>query len=360
MKNLLLIPDVRTIFLMLGPKCNLSCKYCLQSLDTTTAALNPEIFPFIEKIAAASPDRPVLIQFFGGEPLLHWNTIIKDVIQHFDDVNNLQFSMITNGVSLTQEIVDVCNQKNVNVCVSWDGPNTQELRGFDVLNSDKHRDLLLQLKRLSLSAVITAKSYPVEIIDSAMPFILDYHTATGNHCSINFDTIFQSKDPELENIYLTRLYTDNQVLCAELKKRLLGQEDYNPYYAHHAEQIFNMLTRSVKNDSDFHYTTCACENGYAVLNLGIDGTLYQCHNAATILGSIYSSYLPYMKTVIHNDPTKARVAETCQHCPVVAMCKGGCMLVSNDQINGNYCGIKRAMFLPFIELLLSFDKDTPK
>jgi Arylsulfatase regulator (Fe-S oxidoreductase) len=359
MNNLLSIPAVRTIFLMLGPKCNLSCKYCLQSLDTTPVKLNPDIFPFIEKIAEANPETPVHLQFFGGEPLLHWDSVIKETLDHFEGVENIQFSMITNGVGLTQEIVDTCNQRNVSICVSWDGPNTQELRGFDVLNSEKHRILLLQVIRLSLSAVVTSESYPVEIIDAAMPFVLDYHAATGNHCSINFDTIFQSKDPELEKLDLSRLYNDNQILCAELKKRLLNQE-HNPYYAHHADQIFGMLTKSIKNDTDFLYSTCACENGYAVLNLGIDGTLYQCHNVATVLGNIYSGYLPYMKAVIRNDPTKTRVVETCQHCPVVAMCKGGCMLVPADQINGNYCGIKRAMFLPFIELLLSFDKDTPK
>ena len=61
-------PVVHTVFVMLGPRCNLKCRYCLQRPlreDRERDALNPEVIEFIRDIARNQVE-PVTAHFYGG------------------------------------------------------------------------------------------------------------------------------------------------------------------------------------------------------------------------------------------------------------------------------------------------------
>lgn len=57
--------------------------------------------------------------FFGGEPLLAFDTIIKPIILKYK--KELNWSITTNGTLLTEEIIDFLADNNVSILLSFDG-----------------------------------------------------------------------------------------------------------------------------------------------------------------------------------------------------------------------------------------------
>ena len=83
---------VHTVFVMLGPKCNLRCRYCLQSplrADREREAVDPEVLEFIRDIARNQCE-PVSVHFYGGEPLMYQREV-REIIEALDEEPNIRF-----------------------------------------------------------------------------------------------------------------------------------------------------------------------------------------------------------------------------------------------------------------------------
>lgn len=161
MKNYL-SRNISTIFIMLGHECNLQCKYCLQH-DVLNIILNKDfsedILDFVMEMANNQPNNIVQIQFYGGEPLVFWDTIVKFVngIIRRGKPRNLRFSMITNGKLLDKDKVTYINDNFDNIAISWDGRNVLKTRGYDVFAENKEN--IFALKRFAISGVLSAYNY---------------------------------------------------------------------------------------------------------------------------------------------------------------------------------------------------------
>ena len=61
----------------------------------------------------------VSINFFGGEPLLKFNDIIKPLVEKYNE--KVYFNITTNGILLDEDIVDFFYKYNVGILLSFDG-----------------------------------------------------------------------------------------------------------------------------------------------------------------------------------------------------------------------------------------------
>lgn len=120
--------------------CNLACRYCFveqkpnyMTLDIAIQAveylinnlkLHKTIFKDIENYKLGS------IWFFGGEPLLCFNSIIKPLVKYCeskDYLKDLTFALTTNATLLDKEKIDFFKQYEIMPMVSIDGaPETQD------------------------------------------------------------------------------------------------------------------------------------------------------------------------------------------------------------------------------------------
>ncbi|MDC0661372.1 radical SAM/SPASM domain-containing protein [Marinobacter sp. SS21] len=79
------------------------------------------------RVARSEGVREVMVQFFGGEPLLNWRTI-KAVLDRFgrgeNDDMTIHYSTVTNGSLITDEVSKTFREYEVAVCVSVDSPNS--------------------------------------------------------------------------------------------------------------------------------------------------------------------------------------------------------------------------------------------
>jgi uncharacterized protein len=121
---------VKALCLHVAHACNLTCSYCFagQGHYQGEAALMPlstakQALDFLVKHSGSR--RHLEVDFFGGEPLLNWQTV-KDTVAHGRELEKqtgkvFRFTLTTNGVLLDDEVTAFCNQEMHNVVLSLDG-----------------------------------------------------------------------------------------------------------------------------------------------------------------------------------------------------------------------------------------------
>ncbi len=137
----LLKTGLNQIILDLTTKCNLRCKYCTFSghylyrrthgnSDMTFETAKKAIDFFIEKSKNNQNELSPAITFYGGEPLLRFD-LIKDVVElikTYGLYEKYQYSLTTNGILLTDEVLEYFVQNNISILVSLDGGKEQHDR----------------------------------------------------------------------------------------------------------------------------------------------------------------------------------------------------------------------------------------
>lgn len=140
------------VHIYLGDDCNFKCKYCYHYSIQGDEPL--ESYEFNEEFAHSLIEKysntdDVLV-YFGGEPLMYLDTIMK-----FEKIlkgHNIRRSIISNGSLLTPEIVKYWNNDPLmSFTLSYDGKNTNYLRGYDVLDNPKINNLVKGIDNLIVS-----------------------------------------------------------------------------------------------------------------------------------------------------------------------------------------------------------------
>ncbi len=114
---------------VLTKRCNLSCSYCQASakvdqneeydMDISTAK------KVVDRIFE-SPNKNIMIEFQGGEPLLNFETL-RFIVEYANNKNltakkNLNMSLVTNLTLMDNEKLNFLIDNYVSLCTSLDGP----------------------------------------------------------------------------------------------------------------------------------------------------------------------------------------------------------------------------------------------
>ena len=244
-----------------GLDCNISCQYCYRDIkrDLLPEKLNDLMREYLSFI---SPEWCMALVASGGEPLLYWNKI-KEV---FEIANkNMHKKVMTNGLLLNDEIVNYCNDNNVEVHVSHDGERTKELRGIDVLEIPKQKELIKKINILRVVGVVTNKNCDI---------IANYR-----------DTI--KKLDGRENI----IYDPCVIMDTPKNKHLIDGFDYNIYRKSRIEYI-----RRYKMNTPFYSKTGNKEYPATYgLNVDLNGNVINMETM-TKYGTVLDSIEKIMET----------------------------------------------------------------
>ena len=121
---------IKALCLNVAHDCNLRCKYCFAS--TGDFGTGRKIMPFETAkraidfvIERSGKRRNIEVDFFGGEPLMAWDTVVKTVEYarsiEKEHNKNFRFTITTNGMLLNQEKMDYINREMKNCVLSLDG-----------------------------------------------------------------------------------------------------------------------------------------------------------------------------------------------------------------------------------------------
>lgn len=321
---------IKAMCLHVSHDCNLRCEYCFAEtgdFGTGRKIMPPEIGKkAIDFLIEKSCGRENLeLDFFGGEPLMAWDTVVEtvDYARSVEKKHgkNFRFTITTNGMLLDDDKIEYINREMSNCVLSLDGrkeindrirftPNhkgsydiivpkfkklvegrTKEgrtdyyIRGtFTKYNLDFANDILhmaeLGFKQLSVEPVVTDPSLPYALTKEDLPIIFD-----------EYDRLYKimESDPERFNFFHFNIDLD-QGPCAI--KRLRG---------------------------------CGCGNEYVAVTP--DGEVYPCHQFVGMdewkMGNIFDGVVDnrikeyFAKTHIYSK-------KGCSECWARFYCSGGC------------------------------------
>lgn len=121
---------VKALCLHIAHDCNLACRYCFAGegeYHGRRALMSPEVGKrALDYLVDNSGDRVNLeVDFFGGEPLMNWETV-KELVAYGRSLEEpkhkkFRFTLTTNGILLTDEVMEFANREMANIVLSIDG-----------------------------------------------------------------------------------------------------------------------------------------------------------------------------------------------------------------------------------------------
>lgn len=323
-----------SIYLMMGEKCNFSCKYCLQHdlfNEPCTSKVDERIFDYFNNLEPLH-GKKIRFMFWGGEPLLYWKTLKLFVEKLNKDKFN--FSIVSNGELLNKEMVDFINNNNIQFTFSNDGANTDKFRNSNVLENSDFINHVNNIKAMtSATSVISAQNYKVDEIwnyisskfDEEVYINYDFIMDTGSTPSDLTDFDFDAFDSYLLNLFNS------------FKSRIVtNQLTYN-------EAVFlKSLTQNLVDKYKVGSTPCGTTE--RTLNVDCMGNSFLCHNSGNKLGNVLDQDYSEILKVYNDNYNKYSTSAECSTCEANRYCKSGCVLVGEEARSRYYCKMKKIIF----------------
>lgn len=358
--------NVHTIYIMLGDKCNFTCKYCIQGKNKKLSTslqeiINPEIYNFIKKISSTNKN-PVTILFYGGEPLLYFDNI-KDIVNK-TKYFNVKYQLITNGSLMTEEIINYLNYNKFNLIVSWDGKQSTNTRNCDIFRDKEIKKIIFKSPNLTINSVISAKNYPLKACNDIQELAneyMNYHKGNASF-SVNFDEIIDNSlvDRELLNMDYDKLSEDVKIIINEVSQVF----DINPQtmkYENTFTELFVKYSylyryldyiKEIENNPNISTILSPCKDGFYRLGIDLQGNLYSCHDSREIIGNINDlNLIAYITNYFKYDNTKELYNTLCNKCKWYKICHGRCKLLTLEARKNHTCKLKEAVGKPLFDYL---------
>ena len=330
---------VTKIFLILGDACNMNCKYCKAHLAASkTEVINNHISPkalaFLEKTIK---ETPTLVNFYGGEPLLYFDTIkqIIDTLQIPD--KDVIWSTMTNGRSITPEMVEYFNDKKVTVNFSWDGAKTSFLRGFDVFADEQLRKNILNINDLWINSTLTSLNYPLEILESHKRPLMEYQKIHGHPYGVHIGLATPAKANDPLYIYdYERIYREMSDVLYQFV--FCGGISHNPLEMTAADCIARTLLFTLQKKARKVSDVC--------LDMDINGNFFMCPFSRKTVDTV-DTFADYMeKALVLKEARKCK-----ENCPIASFCDGGCPQLKGTPLFEEGCKLRKAFYTPILDLI---------
>lgn len=287
------------VMLVMTEKCNLNCRYCYED-NKSKRKMDPETAKKIidkELAAIEGSTKKLVVQFFGGEPTLEWNSIVKiyEYVKEKQHPNMDYFFVVTNGTTFSPEMKKWSNEHREDfICgLSLDG--TREIHNFNRSNS---YDLI--------DFDFFKSTWPKQKVKMTISPDMLPHLAEGvKHChSLGFGVLCNLADG----------MDWKESSTAILQEQL---EELIQYYIEHKEyepcSILKMplLHVALSNREQFP-KWCGC--GDHIHAYDVDGNLFPCQ----LFMNLTAKNLPIPK--IKSIYSCHELMNKCQDCPIMGCC----------------------------------------
>ncbi|MCX7795720.1 MAG: SPASM domain-containing protein [bacterium] len=325
---------LKSLCLNVSHSCNMVCDYCFVShnLSSSRSMMDLETaYRAIDFLIEASKDtKNIEIDFFGGEPLLNLDAV-RDVSIYgkkraVEYNKNLRITLTTNGILLTEKVLNLLDELEISVVLSLDG-------GDKVHNI--HRHLINgndSFKYILPNAIELARRR-----EYGGYYIRGTYTAK----TITFSETFKDLiDLGFRYISLEPVVTTDENLSIKREHIPILREEYK-----------KIAEECLKSDVKFFHFELPLEEGACLPRLtrgcgaGIEymavtptGEIYPCHQFVGyrqfMMGNIYEKNLnKELKDrfkILNNIDSKP----LCKDCWTRYLCGGGC-LANNFNMNRN-------------------------
>lgn len=345
---------ISSICLNITDDCCLQCVYCFvkQQPNYMPYSIAKQAVDWLIKTNVSK--KPTTISFFGGEPLLCWDSIIKPLTYYIRKVlqrNDIVLSITTNGILLDEDKLKFMKKYNIPLLLSMDGDRISQtlnrpcknkaLNSFDILNSKI--DLIL-------------KYFPNTVFRSTItPNTAKYYSSNLNYA---FQKGFQ------HSFFIVNAFEHwNEESKNQLKKEARIYSDFliqsfinnTPIIRQHAlEQIINRLVlnniliaqdKYTRKEFEDNQAPCGSgQTGHVAINY--EGKIFSCqelpsqintNDSPFVIGNIYQGIDENKLNNLNCILCQKRNIKNnfCQNCLVEATCNINSCRINNYLINNN-------------------------
>ena len=244
-----------SLTLHLTEECNLGCRYCFQKRRSRSLGFS-SVTKALEFFKDAF-DPQSFICFYGGEPLLEFNTIRRTVayIQNHPALRRkkLRYSISTNGSLLTNEILRFLNKHRFRVNLSHDG-TAQDITRPSKLNPLilENMNLLTRLPGIDFETNSVFVPATAGEVYRSVRYLLERGV---RNCHLTYSIIHPWNSASLEQM---------REQVQELRKFLISH-----YRRHYTIPIGNFQNRPIRS-------MFWCPAGQDRLAVAVDGRLWGC------------------------------------------------------------------------------------
>jgi uncharacterized protein len=154
--------------LVLTHACNLACGYCYTG-EKKRVRMAPEVASrAVQRALDEAGGEPLVIQFFGGEPLLEYDLVVRIATEARGRDADVAFQVTTNGTLLDRERVAELGELGVHIALSLDGTAEAHDRGRPLAGGGPSH----HLARRALDCLL-ASGRPFDVISVLDPATID-------------------------------------------------------------------------------------------------------------------------------------------------------------------------------------------
>lgn len=338
---------IRHLEFMVTHACNMRCRYCYGSDEHEGWQETEHLYGASESgmswetakrgvdflFEASGPQKDLSIIFFGGEPLLEFK-LIRQVVEYArekeqESGKKVTFSLSSNGIGLTEKVVEFLVANHIGCQISIDGPQWLHDRNRLLASGKGSYDRVMQgVKRLMarrpgrVPARVTVSNGAVDL-----PEVAD-HLLNLGFGSIHVEPVVGG--------------------CGSLA---IGAEDLS-VFKKQTETLAHYLIRRVREGQVFSFSNLVrhvrhsrlidqrlayyCGAGRSYFALAQDGAFYPCHRfvgmPAYRMGDLDQGFDDALQRRILDLTVDARPG--CRDCWARYLCGGGCWKHAVD-INGS-------------------------
>lgn len=321
---------VKALCLHIAHDCNLACKYCfaeegeyhgrraLMSLEVGKKALD-----FL--IENSGNRRNLEVDFFGGEPLMNWETV-KELVRYGrskeEEYNKkFRFTLTTNGVLLNDEVMEFVNKEMANVVLSLDGRKEVNDRMRPFRNGTGSYDLIVpKFQKLAESRNQTNYYVRGTFTHDNLDFSKDViHFADLGFKQMSIEPVVGDDDEKyaIKQEDLPKIMEEYDILAKEYIKRQKEGKGFN---------FFHFMI-DLEQGPCVAKRLSGCGSGTEYLAVTPWGDLYPCHQFVGqeefLLGNVFEGI---KRTDICDEFKLCNVyaKEKCRDCFAKYYCSGGC------------------------------------
>ena len=321
---------VKALCLHIAHDCNLACKYCFAEegeYKGRRALMSYEVGrKALDFLIASSGNRKNLeVDFFGGEPLMNWQ-VVKDLVAYGREQEVLhnkkfRFTLTTNGVLLSDEIMEFANREMSNVVLSIDGRKEINDSMRPSRNGKGSYELILpKFKKLAESR--NQNNY--------------YVRGTFTHNNLDFSEV----EKHLADLGFKQISVEPVV--AQPEEGYAIREEDLPVLFEEYDRLAKLMLEYKKEGKDFNFfhfmidltggpcvakRLSGCGSGTEYLAVTPWGDLYPCHQFVGmpeyLMGNVDDGI---MKPELREEFKVCNVysKEKCRNCFAKFYCSGGC------------------------------------
>lgn len=367
-------------------RCQLACKYCYEDFKDTEDMSYETLIKIVDYIRdnAKLEKKIPTISFFGGEPLLKFDDLIKPCVEYIrqkdkeEHVLPTKITITTNGLCLSEGMLDFFNKNGVRFMLSFDGCKLAEdatrcyKDGTSCFEEIDSKFELITKYNPNSQVRITVDPANIKYLYDSILYLTEKNVSEIRL----FPNVFtQWSDEDYNNLYeqlnlikehYIKTFNDYEIplIPKEFSTMLLYRvlRDYSEE---------NNLFRSIPSCNRCN----RCGGGFnGNIYVDVDGSIYTCShidftpNKENIfyLGNIYNENkidnLKVENLLNLNMAADMYSDEDCKACPLNLICIGSCT-PNNYLVNGDfnkattvYCKWTKAIYNMMSELAEHFDE----